>query len=99
MSQDLKLSGASGRERFIHLLADGDLNINWEIYSSGDSMGQETTLVIAREEFGAINLRYGFSANTPIMEVLKDISDSGRGDQFMDELYDGTIPLKEKFVY
>ena len=100
MSDEIKLVGASKRERYIKLLDDGDMQINWEVYGDGEgARDMETILVVSREEFDAIKARFGFTIETPILEAVTAISESGRGDQFINELFDGTIPLKEKFVY
>ena len=100
MSDEIKLVGASKRERYIKLLEGGDMHINWEVYGDGDgARDMETILVVSSGEFDEIKLRFGFSIDTPILEALTSISESGRGDQLINELFDGTIPLKEKFVY
>ena len=100
MSDEIKLVGASKRERYIKLLDDGDMQVNWEVYGDGEgARDMETILVVSREEFDAIKARFGFTIETPILEAVTAISESGRGDQFINELFDGTIPLKEKFVY
>jgi len=100
MSDEIKLVGASKRERYIKLLDDGDMQVNWEAYGDGEgARDMETILVVSREEFDAIKARFGFTIETPILEAVTAISESGRGDQFINELFDGTIPLKEKFVY
>ena len=100
MSDEIKLVGASKRERYIKLLDDGDMQVNWEVYGDGEgARDMETILVVSKEEFGAIKARFGFTIETPILEAVTAISESGRGDQFINELFDGTIPLKEKFVY
>jgi hypothetical protein len=100
MSDEIRLVGASKRERFIKLLDDGNMQINWEVYGDGDGgRDMETILVVSEAEFDAMKLRFGFSADIPILAAIAEISTSGRGDQFIKELFDGTIPLKEKFVY
>ena len=100
MSAEIKLVGASKRERYIKLLDAGDMSINWEVYGDGDgARDMETILVVSQEEFDAIKARFGFAIETPILEALAAISETGRGDQFIKELFDGTIPLKEKFVF
>ena len=76
------------------------MQVNWEVYGDGEgARDMETILVVSREEFDAIKARFGFTIETPILEAVTAISESGRGDQFINELFDGTIPLKEKFVY
>jgi len=100
MSDEIRLIGASKRERHIKLLEDGNMQINWEVYGDGDgARDMETILVVAEAEFPAIKMRYGFPLDTPVLEAVAEISKSGRGDQFINELYDGTIPIKEKFVF
>ena len=100
MSDEIKVSGASRRERYLKILEKGDMHITWEVYGHGDDeRDMETILVVSKDEFAPIKVRFGFPEATPILEVLVEISNSGRGDQFIDELFSGTIPLKEKFVF
>ena len=100
MSKAIELIGASGRQRFIDINEQGDMHINWEVYGDGDGgRDMETDLIISKDEFPVILARYGFADSVPLLEALREISESGRGDQFITELFDGTIPLKEKYVY
>ena len=100
MSKEIEVIGASKRNRFIKILDDGDMEINWEVYGDGDgARDMETILVVSKDEFADILIRYGFPNTTPILDALAEFSKSNRGDQFIDDLYNGTIPLKSKFVY
>ena len=100
MSNEIKLVGTSRRERFIKILENGDMHINWEVYGDGDgARDMETDLIISKDAISAIKARYGFSDEVQLLQVLAGISTTGRGDQFITELFDGTIPLKEKYVF
>ena len=100
MNKAIELTGASGRQRFIDINENGDMHINWEVYGDGDGgRDMETDLIISKDEFPGILMRYGFADSVPLLDALIEISVSGRGDQFIQELFDGTIPLKEKYVF
>ena len=100
MSKAIELIGASGRERFIDINENGDMHINWEVYGDGDGgRDMETDLIISKDEFSGILVHYGFADSVPLLDAIIEISVSGRGDQFIQELFDGTIPLKEKYVF
>ena len=100
MSNAIELKGAGGRQRYIDINENGDMHINWEVYGDGDGgRDMETDLIISKDEFPVIRARYGFANSVPLLDALIEISVSGRGDQFIQELFDGTIPLKEKYVF
>ena len=93
------LIGSGNRARFIKILEDGDMEINYEVYGASSSPDQETILVVSQAEFAAIKNRYGFNESVSILDALAELSASGRGDEFINDLFDGTIPLKSKFVF
>ena len=100
MEYELKITGRSNRSRYLKIDDNGDLYVNWEIYGDGpDGIDMETILIVSKSEFPNIKKRYGFPESEPLLEVLYSMSEQGRADQFIDELFDGTIPLKDKFVY
>lgn len=99
MSGGVRLIGSGNRARFVKLLEDGDMEINYEVYGAASGPDQETILVVSQDEFAAMKNRYGFDASVSILDALAELSTSGRGDEFINELFDGTIPLKSKFVY
>ena len=99
MSEGIRLIGSRNRARFIKLLEDGDMEINYEVYGGVSGPDQETILVVSKNEFAAIKIRYGFDDSIPILEALLELSSRDRGDEFINDLFDGTIPLKSKFVF
>jgi hypothetical protein len=99
MSEGVRLLGSGNRARFVKLLEDGDMEINYEVYGGVSGPDQETILVVSQDEFAAIKNRYGFDESISVLEALFALSASGRGDEFINDLSDGTIPLKSKFVF
>ena len=99
MSVGVRLIGSGNRARFIKILEDGDMEINYEVYGAASGPDQETILVVSQAEFAAIKNRYGFNESVSILDALAELSASGRGDEFINDLFDGTIPLKSKFVF
>jgi hypothetical protein len=100
MNHELEIVGKSKRSRFVKIDDDGNLIVNWEIYGDGNGgRDMETTLIVSASEFPGMKNRYGYAEEIPLLEVLWDLSNVGRGDEFIDELFDGTIALKEKHVF
>ena len=99
MSEGVRLIGSGNRARFIKLKDNGDMEINYEVYGGVSGPDQETILVVSQDEFGAIKIHYGFDNSIPILEALLELSSRGRGDEFINHLCDGTIPLMSKFVF
>ena len=99
MSKGVRLIGSGNRARFIKILEDGDMEITYEVYGAASGPDQETILVVSQDEFATIKIHYGFDASVSILDALAELSASGRGDEFINDLLDGTIPLKSKFVY
>ena len=100
MTSEIEVVGASKRQRFVKLTSGGDLYINWEVYGDGEgSRDMETTIIVSSTEFSKMNARYGFDETDPILEVLQKLSDDGRGDQFIEDLRDGTIEIMDKHVF
>ena len=100
MQKEIEVAGESGRKRYITETEDGDLHVNWETYGRGpDSISMETNLIIQKSEFGFIKARFGVSDQTPIGEALLEISKTGKGDQFIDDLNEGTIKFVERFTF
>ena len=99
MSNSIEVLGNNRLKRYCKLLEDGDLEVNYEVDGGDYGPDQETILVISKEEFPAIIARYGYDPATSILEALEKLSASGRGDKFIQELWDKTIPLKSKFVF
>jgi hypothetical protein len=74
------------------------LRLEYEVYGHGpDSRSQETCYSVEPEEYEAIAKKYGGSA-TDILAVMKQISDSGRGEEFEKDLDSGAIK-RDKFVW
>ena len=99
MSVGVRLIGSGNRARFIKILDDGDMEINYEVYGAASGPDQETILVVSQAEFAAIKNRYGFDKSISVLDALAQLSANGRGNEFINDLFDGTIPLKSKFVF
>ena len=99
MSVGVRLIGSGNRARFIKILEDGDMEINYEVYGAASGPDQETILIVSQAEFTAIKNHYGFDESVSILDALAELSAGGRGDEFINDLFDGTIPLKSKFVF
>lgn len=99
MSKGVRLIGSGNRARFIKILEDGDMEINYEVYGAASGPDQETILVVSQAEFAAIKNHYRFDESVSILDALAELSASGRGDEFINDLFDGTIPLKSRFVF
>jgi len=54
---------------------------------------------VSQAEFAAIKNHYRFDESVSILDALAELSASGRGDEFINDLFDGTIPLKSRFVF
>ena len=100
MNKEIEVAGESGRKRYVTEKENGDLLVNWETYGRGpDSISIETNLTIQKSEFAFIKARFGLSDQTPIGEALLEISKTGKGDQFIDDLNEGTIKFIERFTF
>jgi hypothetical protein len=78
---------------YASLTSEGKLFLQFEYFARDDNEGDyEFNHTVEPEEFPKITERFGLDPATPILENLKLISATGRGQEFQDLLTNKEIP-------
>jgi hypothetical protein len=78
---------------YASLTSEGKLFLQFEYFARDENEGDyEFNQAVGPEEFPEIAQRFGFDPATPILENLKQLSASGRGQEFQDLLTHQKIP-------
>ena len=78
---------------YASLTSEGKLRLQFEYFARDDHEGDyEFNHTVELEEFPKIAQRYGLDPATPILEIVKQISATGRGQEFQDLLTHQKIP-------
>lgn len=78
---------------YASLTSDAKLRLQFEYFARDDSEGDyEFNHTVEPEEFPVIAQRFGIDPATPILDNLKLISATGRGQEFKDLLTNKEIP-------
>ncbi len=78
---------------YASLTSEGKLRLQFEYFARDDNEGDyEFNHTVGPEEFPKIAERFGFDPATPILENLKLISATSRGQEFQDLLTHQKIP-------
>ena len=73
--------------------SEGKLFLDFEYFARDENEGDyEFNHTVEPEEFAKISERFGLDPATPILENLKQISATGRGQEFQDLLTHKQIP-------
>ena len=73
--------------------SEGKLFLDFEYFARDENEGDyEFNHTVEPEEFSKISERFGLDPATPILENLKQISATGRGQEFQDLLTHKQIP-------
>ena len=80
---------------YASLTSEGKLRLQFEYFARDENEGDyEFNHTVEPEEFPKIAQRFGLDPTTPILENLRQISASGRGQEFQDLLTHQKIPYK-----
>ena len=72
---------------YASLTSEGKLRLQFEYFARNENEGDyEFNHTVEPEEFPKIAQRFGLDPATPILENIKQISASGRGQEFQDLL-------------
>ena len=78
---------------YASLTSEGKLRLQFEYFARDDNEGDyEFSHTVEPEEFPKIVQRFGLDPATPILEIVKQISATGRGQEFQDLLTHQKIP-------
>jgi hypothetical protein len=78
---------------YASLTSESQLRLQFEYFAHDDSEGDyEFNHTVELEEFPKIAQRFGLDPATPILEIVKQISEIGRGQEFQDLLTHQKIP-------
>jgi hypothetical protein len=78
---------------YASLTSEGKLRLQFEYFARDENEGDyEFNHSVEPEEFPKIAQRFGLDRATPILENLKGISATGRGQEFKDLLTNKEIP-------
>ena len=86
--------GADGNSiLYASLTSEGKLRLQFEYFARDENEGDyEFNHTVEPEEFPKVVQRFGLDSAAPILEILKQISDIGRGEEFKDLLTNKEIP-------
>jgi|APCry1669189534_1035231.scaffolds.fasta_scaffold14560_1 hypothetical protein len=94
----IPINGKDGKPILYAYIQFESLRLEYEVYGHGpDQRDQETIYSVEPEEYEVIAKKYGGSARD-ILAIMKHISDSGRGEEFKEDLASGAIK-RDKFVW
>ncbi len=78
---------------YASMTSEGKLRLQFEYFARDDNEGDyEFNHTVEPEEFPKIAQRFGLDPATPILENLKQISATSRGQEFQDLLTNKEIP-------
>ena len=78
---------------YASMTSEDKLHLQFEYFARDDNEGDyEFNHTVDPEEFSNISERFSLDPATPILENLKQISASGRGQEFQDLLTNKEIP-------
>ena len=83
----ITIKGGDGQPiRHAHL--DGDkLKLQFEYYARDETEGDyEVIQTVSPEDFASIAKKFGLDPGANILDMIEQISDSGRGEEFVDAL-------------
>jgi hypothetical protein len=91
---DITIIGTQGNPiLYATMTSEGKLRLQFEYFARDDNEGDyEFKHTVEPEEFPKITQRFGLDPATPILENLKQISATGRGQEFQDLLTHQKIP-------
>ncbi len=78
---------------YASLTSEGKLRLQFEYFARDENEGDyEFNHKVEPDEFLKIAQRFGLDPTTPILEIVKQISAGGRGQEFKDLLTNKEIP-------
>ena len=78
---------------YASLTSEGKLRLQFEYFARDENEGDyEFNHTVGPEEFSRIAQRFGLDSATPILENIRQISTTGRGQEFKDLLTNREIP-------
>jgi hypothetical protein len=78
---------------YASMTSEDKLHLQFEYFARDDNEGDyEYNHTVEPEEFTNISARFGLDPATPILENLKQISSTGRGQEFQDLLTHQKVP-------
>jgi hypothetical protein len=84
---EIKVRGADGKPVRYASLDGQNLKLQFEYYARHDNEGDyEVIQTVAPEEFAAIANKFGLDPTSDILAIVQQISDAGRGEEFVDAL-------------
>jgi len=84
---EIKVRGADGKPVRYASLDGQNLKLQFEYYARHENEGDyEVIQTVAPEEFAAIANKFGLDPSNDILAIVQQISDAGRGEEFVDAL-------------
>jgi hypothetical protein len=81
------IKGKDGKPICYVTLDGQNLKLQFEYYARHDNEGDyEVIQTVAPEEFAAIANKFGLDPTSDILAIVQQISDDGRGEEFVDAL-------------
>jgi len=84
---DVKVRGADGKPVRYAFLDGQNLKLQFEYYARHENEGDyEVIQTVAPAEFAVIANKFGLDPTSEILAIVQQISDSGKGEEFVDAL-------------
>ena len=99
MSEQVTIRNASGTPIWHATVHNDSIKLEIESYGKGPNDPDiESHESIPDSEFPKIREQYGYQQDYPIHKILKELSDTGRGEEFKDWA-ESNLEIKADFVW